>query len=95
MAIRDMDAFKKIFDELNDNMTAERITQLAEDVADTIKDMQSKIDGNEAKVKEIEAEWRRRYTSRFFEGSPEGSREFQKEEETDRAEEIGFNDLFE
>lgn len=94
MAIRNMDEFKKVFEELNDDMTPERITQLAEDVADTINDMRSQIDAANNKAQEVETEWRRKYTSRFFEGTPEGSREFQQEDEKDRAEEIGFDDLF-
>lgn len=94
MAVRNMDEFKKVFEELNDDMTPERITQLAEDVADTINDMRSQIDTANSRAQEVETEWRRKYTSRFFEGAPEGSREFQQEDEKDRAEEIGFDDLF-
>lgn len=94
MAVRNMDEFKKVFEELSDDMTPERITQLAEDVADTINDMRSQIDTANSKAQEVETEWRRKYTNRFFEGAPEGSREFQQEDEKDRAEEIGFDDLF-
>ena len=56
--------------------------------------MRSQIDTANSKAQEVETEWRRKYTSRFFEGAPEGSREFQQEDEKDRAEEIGFDDLF-
>lgn len=94
MAVRNMDEFKKVFEELSDDITPERITQLAEDVADTINDMRSQIDAANNKAQEVETEWRRKYTSRFFEGASEGSREFQQEDEKDRAEEIGFDDLF-
>ena len=94
MAIRNMDEFKKVFEELSDDMTPERITQLAEDVADTINDMLSRIDTANSKAQEVVTVWRRKYTSRFFEGAPEGSREFQQEDEKDRAEVIGFDDLF-
>ena len=94
MAVRNTDEFKKVFEELSDDVTPERITQLAEDVADTINDMSSQIDTANKKAQEVETKWRRKYTSRFFEGAPEGSREFQQEDEKDRAEEIGFDDLF-
>ena len=64
MAVRNMDEFKKVFEELSDDMTPERITQLAEDVADTINDMRSQIDTANSKAQEVETEWRRKYTSR-------------------------------
>ena len=51
MAIRDLESFQQVFSELNDDLSPERVTQLAEDVADTLRDMSTKL-GNAAAEKE-------------------------------------------
>lgn len=94
MAIRDLESFQQVFNELNDDLTPERVTQLAEDVADTIRDMSEKLGNAEAEKEQINKEWRQKYTSRFFEGTPEGAKDTRQEEETASAEDISFDDLF-
>lgn len=94
MSIRDLESFQQVFNELNDDLTPERVTQLAEDVADTIRDMSEKLGNAEAEKEQINKEWRQKYTSRFFEGTPEGAKDTRQEEETASAEDISFDDLF-
>lgn len=94
MAIRDLESFQQVFSELNDDLSPERVTQLAEDVADTLRDMSTKLANAAAEKEQLDKEWRQKYTSRFFEGTPEGARDTREEEETASAEDISFDDLF-
>lgn len=98
MAIRDLESFQQVFSELNDDLSPERVTQLAEDVADTLRDMSTKLGNAAAEKERLDREWRQKYTSRFFEGTPVGARDTREGEETASAEDISldisFDDLF-
>lgn len=94
MAIRDLESFQQVFSELNDDLSPERVTQLAEDVADTLRDMSTKLGNAATEREQLDREWRQKYTSRFFEGTPVGARDTREREETASAEDISFDDLF-
>jgi roadblock/LC7 domain-containing protein len=92
MAVKTLDEFKDIF--ASGDFTPDSMLELAEDVADTLNDFTAKLAAAEAATAKIEKEWREKYTSRFFEGKPEGSKPDEPEDATERAEHITFNDLF-
>lgn len=55
--------------------TSDEAIKFLEDVTDTVSDLESKANGDEdwkTKYAELDKEWRKRYTDRFFNGSSEG-----------------------
>ena len=90
-----MESLKSI---LGENTSDEAIA-LIEDVSDTLDSMNDTTDWKQ-KYEEKDAEWRKKYTERFFSGAPEGSEEKKKETEDeqddgDDAEDITIDELFE
>lgn len=93
MAVKTLEEFKEIFSA--GDFTPDRVLELAEDVADTFNDLSTRLSAAEEATARTEREWREKYTSRFFEGKPEGSKPDEPEEPEERAEHITINDLFE
>lgn len=64
--------------------TSDETIKFLEDVTDTISDLESKANGDgedwKTKYSELDKEWRKRYTERFFNGSSEGSEDDNIEE---------------
>lgn len=92
MAVKNLEQFKEMF--ASGDFTPDRMLEIAEDVADTFNDFTSKLSAAEEATARTDREWREKYTSRFFEGKPEGSKPDEPEDQTERAEHITFNDLF-
>ena len=93
MAVKTLEQFKEVF--ASGDFTPDRMLEVAEDVADTFNDFSNRLAAAEEATTETEKKWREKYTSRFFEGKPEGSKPEETENQTERAEHITFNDLFE
>ena len=99
MAVKTLDEFKDIF--ASGDFTPDRMLEIAEDVADTFNDFNTRLTAAEEATAKKDKEWREKYTSRFFEGKPENSKPDEPATEspygvdaTERAEHITFNDLF-
>jgi len=92
MAVKSIEQFKEMF--ASGDFTPDRMVEIAEDVSDTFNDFSSRLKAAEEAKANTEEEWRRKYTSRFFEGKPEGSKDLEPVNERERAERITFNDLF-
>ena len=77
-----LSAIKTRFGEDN----SDEAIKFLEDVTDTISDLESKANGDgedwKTKYTELDKEWRKRYTDRFFSGSLEGSEDDNIEEHT-------------
>ena len=92
MAVKNLEQFKEMF--ASGDFTPDRMLEIAEDVADTFNDFSTRLTAAEEATAKRDKEWREKYTSRFFEGKPEGSKLDEPEDATERAEHITFNDLF-
>ena len=92
MAVKSLDEFKEIF--ASGDFTPDRMLEIAEDVADTFNDFNTRLTAAEEATAKKDKEWREKYTSRFFEGKPETSKPDEPVDATERAEHITFNDLF-
>ena len=92
MAIKTLEDFKEFF--ASGDFTPDRMTDFAEDVADTFNDYNTRLNNAKAEKDEIEKTWRQKYTNRFFEGGVETSRTDNIESDEDRASSITYNDLF-
>ena len=92
MAVKNLEQFKEMFE--SGDFTPDRMLEIAEDVADTFNDFSTRLSAAEEATANKDREWRKKYTSRFFEGKPEGSKTDESEDQTERAEHITFNDLF-
>jgi hypothetical protein len=99
MAVKKLEEFKEIF--ASGDFTPDRLLEIAEDVADTFNDFSTRLTAAEEATAKKDKEWREKYTSRFFEGKPEGSKPDEPATQspygvdaTERAEHITFNDLF-
>ena len=57
--------------------TSDEAIKFLEDVSDTVSDLESKANGDgedwKTKYADLDKEWRKRYTDRFFNGSSEGN----------------------
>ena len=69
---------------------------LLEDISDTFDDLESKANKEDWKTKyeENDAEWRRKYTDRFFSAEPEEAPDPDPEDPEERKEPMSFEDLF-
>lgn len=99
MAVKKLEEFKEMF--ASGDFTPDRMLEIAEDVADTFNDFSTRLTAAEEATAKKDKEWREKYTSRFFEGKPEGSEPDEPATQspygvdaTERAEHITFNDLF-
>lgn len=92
MAVKNLEQFKEMF--ASGDFTPDRMLEIAEDVADTFNDFSTRLTAAEEATAKKDKEWREKYTSRFFEGKPKGSKPDEPEDQTERAEHITFNDLF-
>ena len=76
--------------------TDDETVSLVENLTDTLSDMEK--NGNaEARVKEVDDMWRKKYMERFFEGDKEEKiedNEDEEKEENDKSEEIKIEDLY-
>ena len=66
---------------------------LIENISDTIDDYAAHGD-YDTKLMAVEAEWRKKYMERFFEGDKEEKIEDNEDEEKDKSEEIKIEDLY-
>ena len=70
---------------------------LLEDISDTFDDYESKVTDKEdwkTKYEENDAEWRRKYTDRFFSAEPEDAPDPDPDDPEGRNEPMSFEDLF-
>lgn len=79
--------------------TSDETLAFIEDMTDTYNDLESKSNGDgvdwEQRYHELDESWKAKYKQRFFSGG--GSARITQEEHTEqdnRAEEIGYDDLF-
>lgn len=98
------DFLNKIKERLGDDTSDEALSFL-EDMTDTVNDLTEKAENNDGEVwkkkcEETEKTWREKYKARFFEGSENNKdddpqpKDTEKDEETERAESITVDDLF-
>ena len=84
---------------------SDEVLSFVENVSDTIDELHNKASGDgvdwKKKYEENDAEWRQRYTDRFFSGTSEGAKEEKKvdtedsdSEPEDEPENLKFDDLF-
>ena len=86
---------KEIRDYIGDRSDDQTIA-LVENISDTIDDYAAHGD-YDTKLMAVEAEWRKKYMERFFEGDKEEKiedNEDEEKEENDKSEEIKIEDLY-
>ena len=92
---------EEFFTRLNERLgsdTSEEGIAFLEDMTDTFNDMEKRAQGDgvnwEERCKQIDADWRKKYQHRFFNGGSMNVPTSVDEEEEDRATSIGIKDLF-
>jgi len=99
MAIKSReDILAAIKSRLGDDTSDDAIS-LIEDVSDTLNDLTTRLSSSDnedwhAKYDSLDAEWRKRYRDRFFEGSDEPTPEIPDPPKPDHSASLTFNDLF-
>lgn len=75
--------------------TSDEAIQIVEDVTDTLNDYETRVADSgdwKARYEQNDAEWRKKYRDRFFEGGP--PKEKETEEETEEVKSYSYEDLF-
>lgn len=75
--------------------TSDEAIQIVEDVTDTLNDYETRVADSgdwKARYEQNDAEWRKKYRDRFFEGEP--PKEKESEEETEEVKSYSYEDLF-
>lgn len=75
--------------------TSDEAIQIVEDVTDTLNDYETRVADSgdwKARYEQNDAEWRKKYRDRFFEG--EAPKEKESEDETEEVKSYSYEDLF-
>ena len=102
MAILTKDEFFARLQERLANDSSDEGIRFLEDMTDTYTDLENRAKGDgidwEAKYKELDNSWKKRYTSRFFNGADGGVPNYinaESEVETYNPDQVTVEDLFE
>lgn len=96
MAVRSRDEILEAVRSRLGEQTDDESIAFLEDITDTLTELEEKANGDgtdwEAKYKENDEEWRKRYTERFYSSEPEQKEPEPKDPEPEKPK--TFNDLF-